>query len=185
MQIKTAAEREQSNSAEWHFRSSLDRYVWIHGMLCAYLHPYGEAALQRIDKMEKMTRVAVRAGIAAGVSRLISSCDCRKHHVHHKSELTTVCSGHGGAGHLVQLRLHPAQGPVQRDPPLYQARPLSCWLQLCTRMCTIHAVIDCQVPRVSASRIILHVPSVYHLQICCPRPRHVQHPAAGSPSACG
>ncbi len=25
--------------AEWYFRSSLDRYVWIYGMLCAFMHP--------------------------------------------------------------------------------------------------------------------------------------------------
>lgn len=28
-----------SVTAEWYFRSSLDRYVWIFGMLCAWVHP--------------------------------------------------------------------------------------------------------------------------------------------------
>ena len=37
--------------AEWYFRSSLDRYVWIHGMLCAYLKPWAEGFLQRIDAL--------------------------------------------------------------------------------------------------------------------------------------
>jgi hypothetical protein len=24
---------------EWFFRSSLDRYIWIYGMMCAFMHP--------------------------------------------------------------------------------------------------------------------------------------------------
>lgn len=50
---------------EWYFRSSLDRYVWIHGMLFAYLHPSFEAALQRIDKMSTKARVFIRTVITA------------------------------------------------------------------------------------------------------------------------
>ena len=52
--------------AEWYFRSSLDRYVWIHGMLFAYLHPSFDAGLQRIDKMSVRARFAIRAVIVAG-----------------------------------------------------------------------------------------------------------------------
>ena len=35
---------------EWFFRSGLDRYVWIHGMVCAFFHPRYEAALRWIDE---------------------------------------------------------------------------------------------------------------------------------------
>ena len=52
--------------AEWYFRSSLDRYVWIHGMLCAFLHPWGERVLQRIDDFNLQTRVLVKTVIVAG-----------------------------------------------------------------------------------------------------------------------
>lgn len=34
---------------EWRFRSGLDRYVWIYGMMCAYAHPRYEAVLKWID----------------------------------------------------------------------------------------------------------------------------------------
>ena len=53
-------------AAEWYFRSSLDRYVWIHGMLCALLHPWGERMLQRIDKLNLHTRLLVKTLIVAG-----------------------------------------------------------------------------------------------------------------------
>ena len=59
---------------EWYFRSSLDRYVWIHGMLFAYLHPSFEAALQRIDKMSTKARVFIRTLITAG-----QFGSCREH----------------------------------------------------------------------------------------------------------
>ena len=52
--------------AEWYFRSSLDRYVWIHGMLCAFLHPWGERMLQRIDKLNLQTCLLVKTVIVAG-----------------------------------------------------------------------------------------------------------------------
>lgn len=55
-------------AAEWYFRSSLDRYVWIHGMLFAYLHPRFEAALQRIDKCAVGARLFIRTAIIAGKS---------------------------------------------------------------------------------------------------------------------
>ena len=33
---------------EWYFRVGLDRYVWIWGMICAYLHPKSEELLQKV-----------------------------------------------------------------------------------------------------------------------------------------
>ena len=44
----------------------MDRYVWIHGMLFAYLHPRFEAALQRMDKFAVGTRLFIRTAIIAG-----------------------------------------------------------------------------------------------------------------------
>ncbi len=52
--------------AEWYFRSSLDRYIWIWGMVCAYVHPTWDKFLQRVDSMQPALRRAVRAGMMAG-----------------------------------------------------------------------------------------------------------------------
>ncbi|GAB4818564.1 hypothetical protein N2152v2_005610 [Parachlorella kessleri] len=51
---------------EWYFRSSLDRYIWIWGMVCAYVHPTWDKFLQRVDSMQPALRRAVRAGMMAG-----------------------------------------------------------------------------------------------------------------------
>ena len=50
---------------EWFFRSGLDRYVWIHGMACAFFHPKYEAAMKRIDEMDAKQRVSVQSAIGA------------------------------------------------------------------------------------------------------------------------
>ncbi len=55
--------------AEWHFRSSLDRYVWIHGMICAYMKPWAEGILVRIDNMAFRARIAMRGLLLAGQCR--------------------------------------------------------------------------------------------------------------------
>ena len=55
--------------AEWHFRSSLDRYVWIHGMICAYMKPWAEGVLVRIDNMAFRARMAMRGLLLAGQPR--------------------------------------------------------------------------------------------------------------------
>jgi hypothetical protein len=55
---------------EWRFRSGLDRYVWIHGMLCAALQPAVDAALSKVDASPRSLRVAARtaAGAAAAAA---------------------------------------------------------------------------------------------------------------------
>jgi hypothetical protein len=55
---------------EWYFRTGLDRYVWVHGMACAYLHPSFEAWLKALDEGEAAARRRKRTivgGIAAAV----------------------------------------------------------------------------------------------------------------------
>ncbi|CAI5488952.1 unnamed protein product [Closterium sp. Naga37s-1] len=50
---------------EWHFRSGLDRYIWIIGMIYAYFHPMVERWLEKLEEMHHMTRNAIRAAIVA------------------------------------------------------------------------------------------------------------------------
>ncbi|KAI7846308.1 hypothetical protein COHA_000145 [Chlorella ohadii] len=50
---------------EWYFRSSLDRYIWIYGMVCAMLHPKIERFLKAVDSMGTKLRCATRAVLVA------------------------------------------------------------------------------------------------------------------------
>lgn len=49
---------------EWYFRTGLDRYIWIHGMICAYLHPKFESWLKSVDAQTPTKRRAIRALLA-------------------------------------------------------------------------------------------------------------------------
>ena len=51
--------------AEWHFRSSLDRFVWIYGMACALLHPALTRLLAALEELPPRRRALTRAGVAA------------------------------------------------------------------------------------------------------------------------
>lgn len=48
---------------EWYFRTGLDKYIWIYGMVCAYVHPRFEAWLKGLETENVWKRRAVRAAI--------------------------------------------------------------------------------------------------------------------------
>ena len=50
---------------EWQFRTGLDRYVWVYGMLCAYAHPACERSLERLDGLRGVAKHAARAAVLA------------------------------------------------------------------------------------------------------------------------
>ncbi|XP_013622691.1 PREDICTED: CAS1 domain-containing protein 1-like isoform X3 [Brassica oleracea var. oleracea] len=49
---------------EWHFRSGLDRYIWIIGMLYAYYHPTVESWMDKLEEAEIKFRMAVKTTVA-------------------------------------------------------------------------------------------------------------------------
>ncbi|GLC34819.1 hypothetical protein PLESTB_001167700 [Pleodorina starrii] len=50
---------------EWYFRSGLDRYIWVYGMLCALMHPTAAAILKFIDELPAIRRYTVRTIVLA------------------------------------------------------------------------------------------------------------------------
>jgi len=50
---------------EWYFRSSLDRYVWIYGMICGWIRPWVESTFLQIDAMPTARKWTVRAALVA------------------------------------------------------------------------------------------------------------------------
>ncbi|RNE97778.1 putative CAS1 domain-containing protein 1-like isoform X2 [Trypanosoma rangeli] len=55
---------EQHVLWEWFFRTSLDHYVWIYGMICAYYHPRLDSYLKRLDELPRYTSWLVKFSIA-------------------------------------------------------------------------------------------------------------------------
>ncbi|KAH1091217.1 hypothetical protein J1N35_018474 [Gossypium stocksii] len=48
---------------QWHFRSALEHYIWIIGMIYAYYHPTVEQWMEKLEETEVKGKVSIQMAV--------------------------------------------------------------------------------------------------------------------------